>query len=48
MDDTTALDLLSSDFSSDPKPAAPATTKLEPPVLDSEPLKVAEKMYLIS
>ncbi|XP_053171353.1 calpastatin isoform X10 [Scomber japonicus] len=39
MDDTTALDLLSSDFSSDPKPAAPATTKLEPPVLDSEPLK---------
>ncbi|XP_075952134.1 calpastatin isoform X6 [Anarhichas minor] len=44
MDDKTALDLLSSDFSVAPKPAAPAascavTTKLEPPVLDSEPLK---------
>ncbi|XP_054472089.1 LOW QUALITY PROTEIN: calpastatin [Anoplopoma fimbria] len=48
MDDKTALDLLSSDFSAAPKllhpPAAPAassavTTKLEPPVLDSEPLK---------
>ncbi|XP_062298994.1 calpastatin isoform X9 [Scomber scombrus] len=35
MDDKTALDLLSSEFSFDPKPAA----KLEPPVLDSEPLK---------
>jgi len=44
MDDTTALDLLSSDFSTAPKPVAPvassaASTKLEPPVLDSEPLK---------
>ncbi|KAM7401767.1 hypothetical protein PAMP_017053 [Pampus punctatissimus] len=44
MDDKTALDLLSSDFSADPKPAAPAassvaTTKLEPPVLDLRPLK---------
>ncbi|KAM4613614.1 calpastatin isoform 3-T3 [Polymixia lowei] len=45
MDDTTALDLLSSDFSSAPTapvPAAPsaaATTELVPPVLDSEPLK---------
>ncbi|XP_044204381.1 calpastatin isoform X19 [Thunnus albacares] len=44
MDDNTALDLLSSDFSTDPKPVAPAassaaSTKLEPPVLDSEPLK---------
>ncbi|XP_022600645.1 calpastatin isoform X15 [Seriola dumerili] len=44
MDDNTALDLLSCDFSAAPKPAAPAassaaTTKLEPPVLDSEPLK---------
>lgn len=49
MDDKTALDLLSSDFSDAPKPAVPvvssaATTKLEPPVLDSEPLKVAQKM----
>uniref|UniRef100_A0A3P8RT93 Calpastatin n=1 Tax=Amphiprion percula TaxID=161767 RepID=A0A3P8RT93_AMPPE len=44
MDDKTALDLLSSDFSDTPKPAAPATsceatTKLQPPVLDPEPLK---------
>ncbi|XP_051804347.1 calpastatin isoform X23 [Acanthochromis polyacanthus] len=44
MDDKTALDLLSSDFSDTPKPAAPvpscaATPKLQPPVLDSEPLK---------
>ncbi|XP_023283677.1 calpastatin isoform X18 [Seriola lalandi dorsalis] len=41
MDDNTALDLLSCDFSAAPKPAASsaATTKLEPPVLDSEPLK---------
>ncbi|XP_029358939.1 calpastatin isoform X21 [Echeneis naucrates] len=44
MDDKTALDLLSSDFSDAPKPAPPvassaATTKLEPPLLDSEPLK---------
>ncbi|XP_071372641.1 calpastatin isoform X11 [Centroberyx affinis] len=44
MDDTAALDLLSSDFSAAPKPAAPAascaaTTQLVPPVLDSEPLK---------
>ncbi|XP_074480933.1 calpastatin isoform X22 [Sebastes fasciatus] len=44
MDDKTALDLLSSDFTATAKPAAAAascaaTTKLEPPVLDSEPLK---------
>ncbi|XP_034095560.1 calpastatin isoform X45 [Gymnodraco acuticeps] len=45
MDDKTALDLLSSDFSAAASlPVAPvasgaATTKLEPPVLDSEPLK---------
>ncbi|XP_041836179.1 calpastatin isoform X20 [Melanotaenia boesemani] len=42
VDDTEALDLLSSDFSAAPKPPAPvtkSTTKLEPPVLDSEPLK---------
>ncbi|XP_040015161.1 calpastatin isoform X7 [Xiphias gladius] len=44
MDDNTALDLLSSDFSAAPKPAAPvtssaATAKLEPPAVDSEPLK---------
>ncbi|XP_044075153.1 calpastatin isoform X30 [Siniperca chuatsi] len=44
MDDTTALDLLSGDFNAPPKPAAPvassaATTKLEPPALDSDPLK---------
>ncbi|XP_039885090.1 calpastatin isoform X20 [Simochromis diagramma] len=44
MDDTTALEMLSSDFSDAPKPDAPvtscaATTKLEPPVLDSAPLK---------
>ncbi|XP_070758192.1 calpastatin isoform X2 [Enoplosus armatus] len=43
MDDKTALDLLSGDFYADPKPAAPvssaAITKLEPPVLDSDPLK---------
>ncbi|XP_069568434.1 calpastatin isoform X15 [Brachyistius frenatus] len=44
MDDKTALDLLSGDFSAAPKPAAPVTssadaTKLEAPVLDSEPLK---------
>ncbi|XP_045932064.1 calpastatin isoform X6 [Micropterus dolomieu] len=44
MDDTTALDLLSGDFSAASQPAVPvassaATTKLEPPVLDSEPLK---------
>ncbi|XP_059184536.1 calpastatin isoform X3 [Centropristis striata] len=44
MDDKTALDLLSGDFMSASEPAAPvapsaATTKLEPPVLDSEPLK---------
>ncbi|XP_035518530.1 calpastatin isoform X2 [Morone saxatilis] len=43
MDDKTALDLLSGDFAA-PKPAAPVTssaaaTKLEPPVLDSDPLK---------
>lgn len=48
MDDTTALDLLSSDFKAAAKPAAPvasstATAKLEPPVLDSEPLKVPQK-----
>ncbi|XP_037638680.1 calpastatin isoform X10 [Sebastes umbrosus] len=44
MDDKTALDLLSSDFTATAKPTAAAascaaTTKLEPPVLDSEPLK---------
>uniref|UniRef100_A0A8D3ACU1 Calpastatin n=1 Tax=Scophthalmus maximus TaxID=52904 RepID=A0A8D3ACU1_SCOMX len=43
MGDDKALDLLSSDFSRDPKTFAPlkscAATKLEPPVLDSEPLK---------
>ncbi|KAM8915986.1 calpastatin isoform 4-T4 [Spinachia spinachia] len=44
MDDRTALDLLSSDFSASPKPAAssvpPASSaKLESPVLDSQPLK---------
>ncbi|XP_029286802.1 calpastatin isoform X25 [Cottoperca gobio] len=45
MDDKTAMDLLSSDFgAAASKPAAPAassaaTTKLEPPVLDSKPLK---------
>ncbi|XP_061583816.1 calpastatin [Cololabis saira] len=42
LDDITALDLLSSDFSAAPQPPAPAascTTKLQPPVLDSEPLK---------
>ncbi|KAL3059044.1 hypothetical protein OYC64_011055 [Pagothenia borchgrevinki] len=45
MDDKTALDLLSSDFSAAASlPVAPvasgaATTKLEPPVLDSKPLK---------
>ncbi|XP_049893024.1 calpastatin isoform X13 [Epinephelus moara] len=44
MDDKTALDLLSSDFATAPTPAAPvescaATTKLEPSVLDSDPLK---------
>nr|XP_046240421.1 calpastatin isoform X32 [Scatophagus argus] len=44
MDDKTALDLLAGDFDAASKPAAPvassaATTKLEPPVLDSDPLK---------
>ncbi|XP_078022858.1 calpastatin isoform X16 [Epinephelus lanceolatus] len=48
MDDKTALDLLSSDFATAPTPATPvescaascaATTKLEPSVLDSDPLK---------
>ncbi|XP_006784637.1 calpastatin isoform X4 [Neolamprologus brichardi] len=44
MDETTALEMLSSDFSDAPKPGAPvtscaATTKLEPPALDSAPLK---------
>ncbi|XP_030275942.1 calpastatin isoform X27 [Sparus aurata] len=44
MDDKTALDLLAGDFETAPKPAAAATscaaaTKLEPPVLDSDPLK---------
>ncbi|KAM6927927.1 calpastatin [Xenentodon cancila] len=40
--DKTALELLSSDFSAAPQPPAPAAscmTKLEPPVLDSDPLK---------
>ncbi|XP_076609707.1 calpastatin isoform X14 [Chaetodon auriga] len=41
MDDKTALDLLSGDFDTVPRPTASsaATAKLEPPVLDSEPLK---------
>uniref|UniRef100_UPI0037E966F7 calpastatin isoform X9 n=1 Tax=Semicossyphus pulcher TaxID=241346 RepID=UPI0037E966F7 len=44
MDDKTALDLLSSEFSTAPLPnvtaaSCDATTKLEPPVLDSQPLK---------
>ncbi|XP_062253780.1 calpastatin isoform X28 [Platichthys flesus] len=44
LDDASALDLLSLDFSAAPKPAAPvestaATTKLEPPAQASEPLK---------
>ncbi|MEQ2193751.1 hypothetical protein XENOCAPTIV_012275, partial [Xenoophorus captivus] len=42
MNDQTALDLLSGDLSAVPQPPAPvdtATTKLEPPVLDSKPLK---------
>ncbi|XP_028261247.1 calpastatin isoform X7 [Parambassis ranga] len=44
LDDKGALDLLSSDFSAAPVPPAPVTssantTKLELPVLDSEPLK---------
>ncbi|XP_075316572.1 calpastatin isoform X14 [Odontesthes bonariensis] len=42
MDDNTALDLLSGDFSAVAPPPAPvtsSTTKLEPPVLDSDPLK---------
>lgn len=48
MDETKALEMLSSDFSDAPKPDAPvtscaATTKLEPPALDSAPLKVVEK-----
>lgn len=42
MDDKTALDLLSSDFETTaaPVPSSAATTKLEPPKLDSQPLKV--------
>ncbi|XP_034539969.1 calpastatin isoform X7 [Notolabrus celidotus] len=45
MDDLTALDLLSSDFSLTPQPNVPVvcyaaeTKKMEPPVLDLEPLK---------
>ncbi|XP_054877038.1 calpastatin isoform X10 [Poeciliopsis prolifica] len=42
MDDQTALDLLSGDFSAPPQASAPvntATTKLEPPVLDAKPQK---------
>ncbi|KAM8757849.1 calpastatin isoform 8-T8 [Acanthopagrus schlegelii] len=44
MDDKTALDLLAGDFETAPKPTAAAAscaaaTKLEPPVLDSDPLK---------
>ncbi|XP_053266870.1 calpastatin isoform X5 [Pleuronectes platessa] len=44
LDDASALDLLSLDFSAAPQPAAPvqstaATTKLEPPAQASEPLK---------
>nr|XP_033937998.1 calpastatin-like [Pseudochaenichthys georgianus] len=51
MDDKTALDLLSSDFSAAaslavaPVASDTATTKLEPPVLDSEPLKVAREIH---
>ena len=46
MDDKTALDLLAGDFNVAPKPVAPVscsadTPKLEPLVLDPEPLKVA-------
>ncbi|XP_029990662.1 calpastatin isoform X13 [Sphaeramia orbicularis] len=49
MDDKTALDLLSSDFSS--TPPAPVTssadtTKLEPPEMDAEPLKPVAGMVL--
>lgn len=49
MDDNTALDLLSGDFSAAPKPESPAasskaTTKLECPVPGSDPLKVAGKI----
>lgn len=42
MDDKTALDLLSSDFETTPAPvpSSAAATKLEPPKLDSQPLKV--------
>ncbi|KAM4582598.1 calpastatin [Fundulus diaphanus] len=40
MDDQAALDLLSGDFSAAPPvPVVTCTAKLEPPVLDSEPLK---------
>ncbi|XP_036956517.1 calpastatin isoform X36 [Acanthopagrus latus] len=44
MDDKTALDLLAGDFETAPKPTAAAAscaaaTKLEPPALDSDPLK---------
>ncbi|XP_074523576.1 calpastatin isoform X5 [Halichoeres trimaculatus] len=45
MDDKTALDLLSDDFTLIPQPTVPVvchgaeTKKMEPPVLDSEPLK---------
>ncbi|XP_014858045.1 PREDICTED: calpastatin isoform X5 [Poecilia mexicana] len=42
MDDQTALDLLSGDFSTPDQASAPvstATTKLEPPVLDAKPQK---------
>uniref|UniRef100_A0A3Q2Q3G3 Calpastatin n=1 Tax=Fundulus heteroclitus TaxID=8078 RepID=A0A3Q2Q3G3_FUNHE len=40
MDDQAALDLLSGDFSAAPPvPVVTSTAKLEPPVLDSEPLK---------
>lgn len=49
MDDKTALDLLSGDFYAAPTPTAPVTSaagaaKLEPPVLDSDPLKVTLKI----
>ncbi|CAN9512445.1 unnamed protein product [Ophioblennius macclurei] len=44
LDDKAALDLLSMDFSAAPKPPAPTSTsvpmtKLQPPLLDSDPLK---------
>ncbi|XP_043978754.1 calpastatin [Gambusia affinis] len=51
MDDQTALDLLSGDFSAPPQASAPvntATTKLEPPVLDAKPQKPMDAPVLDS